>query len=291
MKTSHLYLYMLIVTVAAYFIVEEPIDASTIDYTTGRAEKFKKDTIVNDHPATAEHVRYKYLHAGSEEQYPDMGYDEDGWSNRGYMSTHEFHGHHLNGNQEKLARLRIRILKERQKFIDEVSKNAIDLGKKFDIPASIIAAQAILESGYGTSRLANVANNLFGHMGGPTEISRGISGSVKAYDKNLNGKLVSYNFRKYETKWWSMWNHAKLLSENYSPRLINIANKREAWLAAICGCNDSRMLASDSKNLANKGGFLYAAACAWPASDGSTSRYVAELRLIINSYNLTALDE
>ena len=70
----------------------------------------------------------------------------------------------LNGNQEKLARLRTRISKERQKFIDEVSKNSIDLGKKFDIPASIIAAQAILESGYGTSRLANVANNLFGHM-------------------------------------------------------------------------------------------------------------------------------
>jgi hypothetical protein len=51
------------------------------------------------------------------------------------------------------------------------------------------------------------------------------------------------------------------------------------------------MLASDSKKLADKGGYLYASACAWPASDGFTSRYVAELRHIINSYNLSTLDE
>jgi hypothetical protein len=128
-------------------------------------------------------------------------------------------------------------------------------------------------------------------MGGKTETSRGISGSVKAYDKNINGKTISYNFRKYESRWWSMWNHVQLLNKTYAPRLINIPNKREAWLAAICGCNDSRMLASDSKRLADKGGYLYASACAWPASDGVTSRYVAELRHIINSYNLENLDE
>jgi hypothetical protein len=51
------------------------------------------------------------------------------------------------------------------------------------------------------------------------------------------------------------------------------------------------MLASDSKRLADKGGYLYASACAWPASDGVTSRYVSELRIIINSYNLEKLDE
>ena len=284
-------LYMLVVVIIAYFIVEQPTEAKQ-EYTTDKAERSHvSGKMINTHPATESHVKHKLLHAGSEEVYPDMGYDEDGWSLRGYMSSKEFHGSHLNGDPVKMEKLRKRISKERQLFIDDISKNSKDLAKKFNIPASIIAAQAILESGYGTSRLANIANNLFGHMGGPTETSRGISGSVKAYDKNINGKLIRYSFRKYESRWWSMWNHAVLLEKTYAPRLINIPNKREAWLAAICGCSDSRMLASDSKKLADKGGYLYASACAWPASDGVTSRYVAELRTIIESYNLISLDE
>jgi flagellum-specific peptidoglycan hydrolase FlgJ len=286
MKTINVSLFLLIVAIAAYCIVDEPT-AKSIDYGTSVAERSHS----NGKMTSRESVEHKYIHAGADELYPDVGYDEDGWSKRGYMSTSEFHGHHLKGDQEKLARLRTRIGKERQAFIDEISKNAKDLAIKFNVPASIIAAQAILESGYGTSRLAIVANNLFGHMGGKTETSRGISGSVKAYDKNINGKTISYHFRKYESRWWSMWNHVQLLNKTYAPRLINIQNKREAWLAAICGCSDSRMLASDSKRLADKGGYLYASACAWPASDGVTSRYVAELRHIINSYNLANLDE
>ncbi len=284
-------LFMLVVAIAAYFIIDEPIKKEH-DYSASIAERSHvSNKMIEAKPIVDKSKEQEYLHAGSDEIYPDMGYDEDGWSKRGYMSTSEFHGSHLKGNQEKLAKLRTRISKERQAFIDDISKNAKDLSAKFNVPASIIAAQAILESGYGTSRLANVANNLFGHMGGKTETSRGISGSVKAYDKNINGKTISYHFRKYESRWWSMWNHVQLLNKTYAPRLINIPNKIEAWLAAICGCSDSRMLASDSKRLADKGGYLYASACAWPASDGITSRYVAELRHIINSYNLAKLDE
>lgn len=284
MKTFNMSLFMLIATIIAYFIVERPKE-KVIDYSTDIAER----SHVSGKMISRKTV--KYIHAGSDEEYPDVGYDSDGWSNRGYMSTNEFQGSHLKGNQEKLAKLRTRISKERLAFINEISKNAKDLSRKFNVPASIIAAQAILESGYGTSRLANVANNLFGHMGGPTETSRGISGSVKAYDKDINGKTISYSFRKYESRWWSMWNHMQLLNKTYASRLINTPNKRESWLAAICGCNDSRMLASDSKRLADNGGYLYASACAWAASDGVTSRYVAELRNIINSYNLATLDE
>ncbi len=217
MKTINVSLFLLIVAIAAYCIVDEPT-AKSIDYGTSVAERSHS----NGKMTSRESVEHKYIHAGADELYPDVGYDEDGWSKRGYMSTSEFHGHHLKGDQEKLARLRTRIGKERQAFIDEISKNAKDLAIKFNVPASIIAAQAILESGYGTSRLAIVANNLFGHMGGKTETSRGISGSVKAYDKNINGKTISYNFRKYESRWWSMWNHVQLLNKTYAPRLINI---------------------------------------------------------------------
>jgi flagellum-specific peptidoglycan hydrolase FlgJ len=286
MKTFNVSLFMLVVTIVAYCIVERPREKA-IDYKTSVSERsHSSGKMISREP-----VEHKHIHAGADELYPDVGYDEDGWSKRGYMSTSEFQGSHLKGDQEKLAKLKTRIGKERQAFVDDISKNAKDLSAKFNIPASIIAAQAILESGYGTSRLAVVANNLFGHMGGKTKDSRGITGSIKAYDKNINGHTISYGFRIYESKWWSMWNHVQLLNKTYAPRLINTPNKREAWLAAICGCSDSRMLASDSKRLADKGGYLYASACAWPASDGVTSRYVAELRHIINSYNLSKLDE
>jgi flagellum-specific peptidoglycan hydrolase FlgJ len=233
----------------------------------------------------------KYIHAGADELYPDEGYDQDGWSNRGYMSAAEMNGSHLNGDANKLQKLVRRKISEKEKFVAQIAYQSKELSVRFDVPASIIAAQAILESGYGTSRLAVVANNLFGHMGGKTKDSRGITGSIKAYDKNINGHTITYGFRIYESKWWSIWNHAKLLSETYGHRKLNISNKRDAWLAALCGCSDNRMLASDAKKLADNGGFLYASACAWPASDSVTSRYISELRYIIKSYNLEKLDE
>lgn len=47
------------------------------------------------------------------------------------------------------------------KFIDRFSKLAISEMNKFDIPASIILAHAILASNYGTSELAQSKNNYF----------------------------------------------------------------------------------------------------------------------------------
>ena len=264
-----------------------------ISMAAGKKVPAEKKRKMPDHVPTVSHVKQKLLlHAGNDEHYPDAGYDEDGWSLRGYMSSHEMAGKHLNRDMDKLQRFEQRKAKERAKFVEDISYKAKRMARRFDVPASILAAQAILETNYGTSRLCNVANNMFGHMGGPTETSRGIAGSIKAYDRNIGGVLKTYYFRVYESLWWSMWNHMSLLEDKYSHRRIKAKTSRESYMAALCGCKDSRMLASDAMAEANrKGGFLYAGACAWTASDGVTSRYIAELKFIIEKHKLDKLDE
>jgi hypothetical protein len=232
-----------------------------------------------------------FIHAGAGEHYPAMGYDEDGWSCRGYMSSSEMRGEHLpKGDMIALQRLEQRKAKVRKDFVDSMSKKAVRICRHYDIPPSILVAQAILESNYGTSRLSNTANNLFGHMSGSTTPQKGIEGRMKAFDKNVAGKTKSYHFRMYETIWWSMHYHLKLIEGKYAYRLIKADSKRESYMAALCGCKDKRMLASDAMWQANNKGFLYAGACAWTAKDGVTSRYIAELRFIIQKHNLDKLD-
>lgn len=51
---------------------------------------------------------------------------------------------------------------ERELFINEIAQYAIDANKKWGIPASAIIGIAVVESGYGTTRIAHYANNLFG---------------------------------------------------------------------------------------------------------------------------------
>ncbi|MFJ8236312.1 S-layer homology domain-containing protein [Ureibacillus sp. NPDC094379] len=50
----------------------------------------------------------------------------------------------------------------KEDFINEISKYAMEASDKWGIPASAIIGMAILESGYGTTRIAINANNIFG---------------------------------------------------------------------------------------------------------------------------------
>ncbi|KGR79092.1 Parasporal protein [Ureibacillus manganicus DSM 26584] len=50
----------------------------------------------------------------------------------------------------------------KEDFVNEISKYAMEANKKWGIPASAITGMAILESGYGTTRIAINAKNIFG---------------------------------------------------------------------------------------------------------------------------------
>ncbi|OEF97104.1 S-layer homology domain-containing protein [Desulfuribacillus alkaliarsenatis] len=53
-------------------------------------------------------------------------------------------------------------LAQQEAFVNQIAKYAVDANEQWGIPASAIIGMAILESGYGTTRIAHFANNIFG---------------------------------------------------------------------------------------------------------------------------------
>ena len=95
---------------------------------------------------------------------------------------------------------------------------------RYGIPASVKMAQAMIESGVGTSYLARNANNFFG-------IKRGVgwTGAIEWRhddDYDRHGRKVKSPFRKYRSGWYSFRDHSVFLSTNkrYS-RLFDLSDK------------------------------------------------------------------
>lgn len=107
------------------------------------------------------------------------------------------------------------VTSSQQAFINQIAGTASSIAASNDLYASVVIAQAVLESGYGTSGLASAPNyNLFGvkeYNGGPA-----VYYSTKEY---LNGQWVTISqpFRKYSSYWESLQDHANvLLSSRYA---------------------------------------------------------------------------
>ena len=98
---------------------------------------------------------------------------------------------------------------ELQKFIWSVATGAQFCQLKYGFLSSLTIAQAILESGWGKSELAQKANNLFGIKGE----YRGQSMDVdsREYDKNGNEWIERSAFRKYPSWQDSIIDHAEFL--------------------------------------------------------------------------------
>jgi flagellum-specific peptidoglycan hydrolase FlgJ len=82
-----------------------------------------------------------------------------------------------------------------QAFLEEIKPDIIEVAKSIDIPPSVLAAQAILESGWGKSR---IGNNIFGVKAGGSW-----TGATRAADTNEveDGQTVRINatFRDYDS--------------------------------------------------------------------------------------------
>jgi hypothetical protein len=63
-------------------------------------------------------------------------------------------------------------LEEKRNYIARISKYAEDAEKKFNVPAAVIAAMALVESGYGFTRTAQYAHNLFGWKASKLGVSK-----------------------------------------------------------------------------------------------------------------------
>jgi len=64
---------------------------------------------------------------------------------------------------------------EKAAFVDEVSPAAVEAERKWGVPAPVLAAMTIVESGYGTTRLAIKSNNILAFKWPGAEIAAGRS--------------------------------------------------------------------------------------------------------------------
>ncbi len=96
-----------------------------------------------------------------------------------------------------------------QNFINKYKTIVLKESRRSDIPAAIIMAQAILESGWGRSSLAVKANNFFG-----IKCHNDWTGDTYSeYDDDFrNGELVASCFRKYESVEVSFADYSKRIT-------------------------------------------------------------------------------
>ncbi|MGI6591245.1 MAG: glucosaminidase domain-containing protein [Eggerthellaceae bacterium] len=98
-------------------------------------------------------------------------------------------------------------------FIASIGEQARQIGQKYHLYASVLIAQAILESGSGSSVLSRPPyNNLFGIKGA----FHGHSITMATKEETANGTLYGTTaaFRVYANEKQSMRDYAKLLREN-----------------------------------------------------------------------------
>ena len=109
-----------------------------------------------------------------------------------------------------------------EEFLSKIKAGAISGWKKYKVLPSLTGAQAVLESGWGSSGLSQSANNLFGIKGR-------YNGQFELWPtlEYINGEWVTVNaeFRKYPSWKESMEDHGKFLVEN--PRYYKVLGEKD----------------------------------------------------------------
>lgn len=162
----------------------------------------------------------------------------------------------------------------KQEFIDKISACAVSDMRAGGILASVTIAQAILESGFGTSELAVNANNYFGmkcSLSGNTwdSVWNGIdkyTKTTKEQDENGVEYTVKADFRKYHSMDESVADHSRYL--------IGAKNGSALRYSGVVGEKDPRKTIQIIKD----GGY---------ATD---KKYVDKVMSIITQYDLTQYD-
>jgi len=122
-------------------------------------------------------------------------------------------------------------------YIEEYKFLAIDEMVQSGIPASIIIAQAIVESNAGASTLAQETNNHFGIK--CKDYWEGSSFYHRDDDRDIHGKLIPSCFRKYDSVRDSYKDHSNFLmhTDHYKPLFTYDKTEYELWATGleICG--------------------------------------------------------
>jgi len=212
----------------------------------------KTETIITETETPTEKTRYD-----------DRGLPKD----RDYLTRSEWKGSHIT---DKRTKKRFKEWKEAcisnfiKFFSNEAKKEQVVSG----IPYQIVVAQAILESGFGMSKLAKKGNNYFGIKW------RGKGDYVVIADDDPDDR-----FQVYESAWWSLRGHSKVLYKYQ--KHIKGEHTVENYVDCLCG---GRTL-EESKRHVERGGKTYATAC-YRNSKGGKESYAQKILRYIKYYNL-----
>lgn len=157
--------------------------------------------------------------------------------------------------------------KSTRDFIKSIAKDAHQIGQKEDLYASVMMAQAILESDSGNSALAQKPNfNLFGIKG--TYQGQSVSFNTLEADSTNNMFNITAGFRKYPDTKASLEDYARLIKKGIdgNPKIYRPTWKSEASTYQSATSHLSRTYATDPN-------------------------YAKKLNSIIKHYHLTDFDK
>lgn len=119
-------------------------------------------------------------------------------------------------------------LREQQvkNYVKRFSTVAVTEMDKYDIPASILMAQGIIESRCGESRLATAVNNHFGIKCFSKKCARG-------HCTNFEDDHHKDFFRSYKSAWESWRDHSKLLTGGRYKSLHEHGKDYRAWAVGL----------------------------------------------------------
>ena len=151
------------------------------------------------------------------------------------------------------------------KFIEEIKDEAIKNYKEYKILPSITIAQAILESSWGESDLAQIYNNLFGIKADSSWKGEYVTlETFEYYDTKIEDK-----FRVYSNKNQSIKDHAKFLVDNQRYKKYGVFEAKTYIEQAYALQNAGYSTAEDNSG---------------------QKRYAKDLIELIRQYNLQLID-
>jgi Mannosyl-glycoprotein endo-beta-N-acetylglucosaminidase len=122
-------------------------------------------------------------------------------------------------------------------YVTQYSQIAIYESVRSGIPASIILGQAVLESQFGTGRLAKIANNHFGIKW--TSAKDGEFVMLHDDDRDASGKLIQSRFIKYKSTEESYVHHTDFLMtrSNYKRLFTFDRTDYRNWAKGLSECH------------------------------------------------------
>ncbi|MCO6017846.1 mannosyl-glycoendo-beta-N-acetylglucosaminidase [Carnobacterium divergens] len=170
-------------------------------------------------------------------------------------------------NREKAEKIMFVKNQSTQEFIDKISESASEIGAEQDLYASVMIAQAILESGSGNSSLSSEPNyNLFGIKG--TFESDSVAMLTLEDDGSGNYYQITGQFRKYPSYKESLEDYAKLLKGGTS---FNETFYAGTWKSKTTSFHEATQFLTGK----------YA----------TDTRYAEKLDQLIETYDLTQYDD